>query len=146
MPTLTYCDVDGVDRSVELGGVPVVVGRNPDCAIRSDDGRVSRYHARFYAQSGAVFVEDLGSANGVWVGAQRITVAPLPIGELVVVGSLLVRVVDPRVPAQAQPGAHAQLWEWLMMERKSRQGIEAERDAFARRVGEISQELAVLRT
>jgi hypothetical protein len=140
MPTLAYCDVDGVDRACELGPAPVVVGRSPECTIRSDDARVSRHHARFWFDGAYVWVEDLASANGVWVGPQRITRSPVPIGELVVAGSLLLR-LDPHLPPQAQPGLHTQLSEWLRMERKAKQGVEAERDAFAQRVGELHGEV-----
>src|SRR4051812_1184199 len=140
MPTLVYCDVDGVDRAVELAGAPVTVGRAADCLIRSDDPRMSRQHARFSVENGMVWVEDLGSANGVWLGAQRVQKAPVPPAEVVVVGSLLMQVHDPMVPeAIASPGAHTQLSQWLAMERKTRQVVEDERRAFAERVGELHQ-------
>jgi hypothetical protein len=145
MPTLAYSDVDGVDRACELGPTPVVVGRSPECTIRSDDARVSRHHARFFFDGSYVWVEDLASANGVWVGAQRVTRSPVPVGELVVAGSLLIR-VDPHLPPQTQAGLHTQLSEWLKMERKLKVGVEAERDAFAQRVGELHQELTRART
>jgi hypothetical protein len=143
MPTLIYCDTDGVDRSLELGAAGVTVGRNPDCNVRSEDGRVSRRHARFFVDGGWVWVEDLGSANGVWVGPQRVAQRlPVPFGELVVAGSLLIRVSDPQRPPQVTAGVHAQLSEWLVTERRLRKSLEAERDAFARRVGEVHDELA----
>ena len=56
MATLVYSDVDGVDRSFPLGSDPVVVGRAAECAIRSDDPRVSRMHARFYLEQGILWV------------------------------------------------------------------------------------------
>src|SRR5688572_13992749 len=142
MATLTYTDVDGAERSVEIGATPVTVGRNPDCNIRSEDQRMSRQHARFFVHEGVVWVEDLGSANGVWVGMERVGSSPVPWGELVVIGSLILRAVDPRMPSQARPGTHAILAEWLLAERKTRQAAEAERDAFAKRVGEGFQEMA----
>src|SRR5689334_22794283 len=124
MPILVYCDVDGVDRAVELGDVPVVVGRAADCVIRSDDPRMSRMHARFTIENGLVWVEDLGSANGVWLGPQRVSKAPVPPAEVVVVGSLLMQVHDPSMPgAVASAGAHTQLSQWLAMERKSKQVV-----------------------
>ena len=63
MPTLVYSDVDGVDRTFALGPEPVVVGRGAECAIRSEDPRVSRVHARFFVDQGALWIEDLNSAN-----------------------------------------------------------------------------------
>src|SRR5499426_2928700 len=93
MATLVYTDVDGVDRSFSLGGEPVVVGRAADCAIRSEDPRVSRMHARFYIDSGQLWVEDLGSSNGIYVGAQKVMRAPVPTGEIIVIGSLMLRLL-----------------------------------------------------
>src|SRR5262249_20333140 len=127
MPTLSFCDVDGNDRTLEIGPMPIIIGRNPESTIRSDDGRVSRQHAKMYLQVGAVWIEDLGSANGVWVGGQRVSISPVPIGELVVAGSLLIRVLDEYTPPRITPGAHTQLWEWLLMERHSHKGVIAER-------------------
>src|SRR5437762_11675205 len=98
MATLVYCDVDGVDRSFEIGAGPVMVGRAAECNIRSEDPRMSRHHARFTIEQGVVFVEDLGSANGVWVGPQRVQRAVVPPAEVIVVGSLLVQVLDPAHP------------------------------------------------
>lgn len=145
MATLTYCDVDGADKTVELGPVPLTVGRNPDCSIRSDDPRLSRQHARFILHEGNVWVEDLGSANGVWVGMQRVGSSPVPWGEVVVIGSLIFRAVNPMMTSQAQAGTHALLAEWLVNERKSRGagggGDGGEREMLAKRVGESFQEL-----
>ena len=73
VPTLVYSDVDGLDRSVEIGHDPVLVGRSGECSIRSDDPRMSRVHARFYIDGGTLWIEDLGSANGVFVGFDRVS-------------------------------------------------------------------------
>jgi DNA-binding CsgD family transcriptional regulator len=50
-----------------------VVGRSSDCWLRLEDGLVSRHHARFEERQGALWVEDLGSRNGVLVNQQRIS-------------------------------------------------------------------------
>jgi pSer/pThr/pTyr-binding forkhead associated (FHA) protein len=49
----------------------LIVGRAENCDIVLDDPLVSRQHARIYVLSGDVFVEDLGSANGVYVNGVR---------------------------------------------------------------------------
>jgi hypothetical protein len=81
----------------------------------------------------------------VWVGPQRVSRAPVPVGELVLIGSLVFRVVDPRYAPQAQPGTHTQLSEWLVLERKTKGGadvgVAAERDALAQRLASIHREL-----
>jgi cell division protein FtsB len=94
-----------------------------DCAIRTDDGMVSRHHARLYWAGGQYYVEDLGSANGVFYQEQRVTRHLLKHGDAVRCGSLWLRFVAPEVaqqpaafpdaspqqaadPAQSRPQAH----------------------------------------
>lgn len=73
-----------------------------DCAIRTDDGMVSRHHARLYWAGGQYYVEDLGSANGVFYQEQRVTRHLLKHGDAVRCGSLWLRFVAPEA-AQQQP-------------------------------------------
>ncbi|ACY18039.1 FHA domain containing protein [Haliangium ochraceum DSM 14365] len=77
-----------------------------DCAIRTDDAMVSRHHARLFGANGQFFVEDLGSANGVYFQEQRVTRHMLNHGDAVRCGSLWLRFVAPELAAatpQAQP-------------------------------------------
>ncbi|RJS45832.1 FHA domain-containing protein FhaB/FipA [Nocardioides cavernaquae] len=57
----------------DLSQAPLLIGRGPDAAIRLDDDYVSTRHARIAASGEQWFVEDLGSTNGTYVGATRIT-------------------------------------------------------------------------
>ena len=92
MVTVAYVDSDGIERSYTVGLEPVLIGRAPECQIRSNDPLVSRNHARLYAgQDGTLFIEDLGSANGVFVGPNRVQISSIPMGAVVVVGSLRFR-------------------------------------------------------
>jgi chromosome segregation ATPase len=144
--TLVYSDADGIDKTFAVGRDPIVVGRAEDCAIRSEDPRVSRMHARFYLAEGALWVEDLGSSNGVYVGPTRVQKrAPVPSGEIVLVGSLMMRLLPPSGTLPPPIGLHGTLAQWLEMERKARGGVEEERDALARRVGQIHGETRELR-
>src|SRR3954453_15157388 len=143
MATLIYSDVDGVDRSFAMGVEPVTVGRSAECAIRSDDPRVSRLHARFYVEQGALWIEDLGSSNGIYVGPNKVQRAPVPTAEIILVGSLMIRLLPASGPLPPPMGLHGTLASWLDLERKNRATVEEERDAFARRVNELHQLLAV---
>jgi pSer/pThr/pTyr-binding forkhead associated (FHA) protein len=145
MATLVYTDVDGVDRSFALGADPVMVGRSSDCAIRSEDPRVSRMHAKFYVDHGQLWVEDLGSSNGIYVGPQKVQRAPVPIGEIVLIGSLMIRLLPVTGTMPPPIGLHGTLAQWLEMERKARAAVEEERNAFAKRVGELHDELRIIR-
>lgn len=145
MATLVYSDVDGTDRSFALGAEPILVGRSPECAIRSEDPRVSRTHARFFLEHGALWVEDLGSSNGIYVGPQKVQRAPVPTGEIVLVGSLMIRLLPASGTLPPPMGLHGTLAQWLEMERKARSAVEDERDAFVNRVGQLFEEIKAFR-
>jgi ribosome-associated protein YbcJ (S4-like RNA binding protein) len=49
-----------------------VVGRSPECEIVLASGRASRRHARIVVDEHGATVEDLGSANGVYVNGSHI--------------------------------------------------------------------------
>jgi pSer/pThr/pTyr-binding forkhead associated (FHA) protein len=83
-----------------------VLGRHPDCQLVLDDGLVSRRHARVVVTDRTLTVEDLGSANGVFVNGKRIprgVPAPLHEGDLFTVGAAEIRVIrgDPRTARTA---------------------------------------------
>lgn len=70
---------------------PVVIGRSRDADITIANPMVSRRHCKISEnyQTGSLMVEDLGSLNGTFVGAQRITMAvPLKPGTVLTVGSV----------------------------------------------------------
>ena len=52
---------------------PVSVGRAPDNDIHLDGLGISNHHARISREPAAVYVEDVGSTNGVYVDGARIT-------------------------------------------------------------------------
>jgi pSer/pThr/pTyr-binding forkhead associated (FHA) protein len=62
-------------EAVPLAEAPLLIGRGTDAAIRLDDDYVSTRHARIASSGDQWFVEDLGSTNGTYVGARRITQA-----------------------------------------------------------------------
>lgn len=71
----------------------VTVGRAPGCGVRVDDAYTSSLHARLSRREGALWIEDLGSTNGTWVNAQRVTTATrLGRGDLVQVGGTVFEV------------------------------------------------------
>jgi hypothetical protein len=100
-------DAQGKEGSLELSGGEIQIGRSMDCAIRTDDGMVSRHHARLYWAGNQYYVEDLGSANGVFYQEQRVTRHLLKHGDAVRCGSLWLRFVAPesaQMAASPDPG------------------------------------------
>src|SRR5262249_7506290 len=51
---------------------PFVIGRELDCDVRIDDGRVSRKHVEVSIEDGHWIVRDRQSGNGMFVNGQRV--------------------------------------------------------------------------
>ena len=51
----------------------MVLGRQAECDLQLTEGHASRRHARFSLVDGAVWLEDLSSANGTFVNGAKIT-------------------------------------------------------------------------
>src|SRR5438445_10096030 len=95
MARLIFRDSQGREGTVELSPTETVfVGRGLECAIRTDDGMVSRRHAQFRNENGRFVVEDLGSANGVYLNNTRIQKQALGHTDVIQCGSLVIRFVD----------------------------------------------------
>jgi DNA-binding NtrC family response regulator len=80
------------------GGSAVVVGREAPSEIVVNDASVSRQHARFSLEDGAIWVEDLGSRNGTFLRGRRIERERLTGGDEVGVGKARVVLAATRVP------------------------------------------------
>jgi pSer/pThr/pTyr-binding forkhead associated (FHA) protein len=77
--------------SLRLRDAGTLIGRNPECALVLDDDFASGRHARIFEKDGGWFVEDLGSTNGTFLGAQRLTEPmPVEVGSVLRVGKTVV--------------------------------------------------------
>src|SRR5512135_2613446 len=95
MARLIFRDSQGREGTVELSPTETVyVGRGLECAIRTDDGMVSRRHAQFRMENGRFVVEDLGSANGTHLNNTRIQKQAVGHADIIQCGSLVIRFVD----------------------------------------------------
>jgi pSer/pThr/pTyr-binding forkhead associated (FHA) protein len=71
----------------------IVIGRNRLANIPLDDRALSRDHAKLARRGASFWVSDLGSANGTYVGAERITEPRLlRSGDVVVIGHYQLRI------------------------------------------------------
>lgn len=74
------CRVLWGTRQISLGEGEHLIGRAPDCAVRVDTPKTSRYHARILVAGGRAVLEDLRSKNGTYLGSRRIE-APTQLGD-----------------------------------------------------------------
>ena len=75
-----------------IAALPCVIGRSPECDLVILDLRVSRRHARIVGEDEALVLEDLDSANGVWVNGEPVGRAALADGDTVALGGPRFRV------------------------------------------------------
>lgn len=68
------------------------IGRDPSCDVVINDPYVSPRHARLFRFRGMLFVEDMGSTNGVYVNERKIWGRPtcIQLGDKVRVGKTTV--------------------------------------------------------
>lgn len=79
-------------RVIPLADRPIVVGRGDGADVRLRDHAISRRHARVTADGDGHAVEDLGTANGVYVNGARIWgTHALEDGSLIEFGRTLLR-------------------------------------------------------
>jgi pSer/pThr/pTyr-binding forkhead associated (FHA) protein len=75
--------IEGRDagKLLDIGPDPLTIGRDAkQTLVFADDAEVSRVHARVSLAGNAVVMEDLGSTNGTFVNAKRIT-SPMTLRE-----------------------------------------------------------------
>src|SRR5437588_2768006 len=104
------------DRSGEEITVSDVmtIGREPGCDIVLAERAVSRRHARVEPTPDGLKLTDLGSGNGVWMGARKVEEQVLSAGDHFQIGSTVfecVRVQQPAVaPAVADEAQEATMF------------------------------------
>ena len=74
-------------------------GRTRRCEFRVNGTDVSREHASFVRRADGVYVNDLGSVNGVLVNNTRVKEYRLYDGDLIQIGHVKLRLFDPSEPS-----------------------------------------------
>ena len=65
---------------------------SPPCEIRLDGAKVSKKHCLFRVEGETLTVEDLGSANGLYVNGKRVSRAGLRAKDRMVIGDFILEV------------------------------------------------------
>jgi two-component system cell cycle response regulator len=85
--TLTLLTGMHAGRPTTVDSAGLIVGRAGEANLILEDAGVSRRHARVArASDGSFYVEDLGSANGTFVGSARVGIALLRQGDVLQLG------------------------------------------------------------
>ena len=59
----------------------MVIGRSRTCDVVIPSAKISRQHASLSRIDGDLFIEDLGSANGLWLNGEKVTRAKINVGD-----------------------------------------------------------------
>lgn len=81
----------GDHSPVEVDGERFVIGRSDRCNLVIKSNRVSREHAVLELRDDEFVIEDLGSANGIWVNAKRVKSHLVSDGDEVSIGGQALR-------------------------------------------------------
>lgn len=77
--------------TLPLSTSAILIGRAPGCTLVLDDDYSSSRHARIFPSGDQWILEDLGSTNGTFIGAHRVTTpTPLVPGVQVRIGQSVV--------------------------------------------------------
>lgn len=93
MPRLILTHEGAVIREYNLNNERTTVGRKPQNDIHLEDPTVSGEHAVFLKHKN-IYVEDLGSTNGVILNGKRVTKRQLNNGDIVKIGRHEFKFVD----------------------------------------------------
>jgi len=91
MRNVTFLVLEGVDKGRVYRNlpIPVTVGREEGNAIRLNDERVSRFHAKVQTEDGDIILTDLESTNGTRVNGSAVQIRRLRPGDQVSIGRTL---------------------------------------------------------
>jgi hypothetical protein len=81
---------NGAERTIEVDGAPLTIGRSADNVLVLADGRVSRHHGRLQARRGTLVYTDLGSTNGSRVNGIRVDEIVLGAGDRIQLGDTVI--------------------------------------------------------
>ncbi|MEO9254530.1 MAG: FHA domain-containing protein [Tepidiformaceae bacterium] len=106
--TLRVTTPDGQVREYPIEVAQVIIGRSDGNGVVIDHVSVSRRHAQLKLEPDKVLVEDLGSANGTFIGSQRLpanTPTPVTDGQAIRFGDVEAHFIFPNSEQSAPAGA-----------------------------------------
>jgi pSer/pThr/pTyr-binding forkhead associated (FHA) protein len=92
-PKRTLYVVNGAGESHKIEKDTFIIGRSRTCDLVIPSSKVSRQHTGVCRENGEYFIEDLGSANGVWKDGVKISKEKISDGDEYMVSEELLRFV-----------------------------------------------------
>ena len=74
----------------EVDGPETYMGRSKQCSIVLKSQRVSRKHASITREDDGFYINDLGAANGIWAGTDKVEREKIEDGSEYIIGDVLV--------------------------------------------------------
>src|SRR5258706_3032798 len=101
---LVIQDDEGKTTVVPLIRDEITIGRKEGNTIRLTERNISRRHARLLKQNGRVFIEDVGSFNGIRVNGSKIAARTAVVeGDRIQIGDYLLALKLDRVQMDETP-------------------------------------------
>ncbi len=69
------------NEAIAIDKDTMIIGRSRTCDVVIPSAKVSRQHASISRVDGELYIEDLGSANGVWFNGEKVTRAKINHGD-----------------------------------------------------------------
>ncbi len=82
----------GVPAPVLLDRLPMILGRSESADIALAFSSISREHARLFCEDDKLFIEDMGSSNGIQINGEKCRKGELSPGDMVQLGVVEFRV------------------------------------------------------
>ncbi|MCA9704690.1 MAG: FHA domain-containing protein [Myxococcales bacterium] len=92
------------ERVFEWDGRPISLGRDEACDVVLLEQAASRHHARLEQIHDEIRLSDDGSANGTWVGSERVSTRVLSDGEIFRIGETTIQLVLDPFRQETLPG------------------------------------------
>lgn len=141
--SLTVQEGTNVGHQENFDQPEVTIGRTSDNVLVLLDPGVSRKHASIVQERGKIFIQDLGSANGVTINGQKISRHELRSGDKISLGPVVLLFEETAKARSAQRRARSISPEQsLALEKETRRGTMTMQAARKSRENPVSEELA----
>jgi two-component system, NtrC family, nitrogen regulation response regulator GlnG len=92
-------------QELPIGAAGCLIGKDASCQLRLDDPQVSRKHLEVHVVDAGLLLRDLGSKNGTFVGATRISEVVVAPGTVIKIGVTEIALADGEVMASLPPSS-----------------------------------------